>query len=397
MIKDYWIFLKRWTGMLFCLALIFALTSCNLPSKVVTPEIISAVVENNCNIRIDYVDHVKDVNAVVFLKRQVGNASSDPIKVADPHGEQTASFLDEALPAGVYSYRVGYFDANGSYYSQQYSAPVTLDAICGTTPLVSMPLNPIITRADVGGIDSCTAQITAKVFTDRTDGVRIYRSNSGAEYLEIDDLSPAEWFGDPPTGFIFSVKTYADPNLLKGTYLYKISAYNVNGESFSDPSAEVLIPETNCAPKLENVPTIASLLSVTPTAVALPEPKPEPCIWEAVVNVFVREGPSASLYPDITGVVKGTQFPIVGQSGDGQFWVVEVKAGLNGYVPKAEKFSRTSGDCSNAPTIQDPPLPPTAVPTPVIAQCGDGIDNDGDGNVDMRDRGCTGLDDNSEN
>jgi hypothetical protein len=402
MIKNYWILWKQGVKILLSVVFIFALAACNLPAVVALPEITSVVVENNCSIRINYIDHVKDTKATVFLKRQVNNSASEPIKVAAPHAEQAASFLDEGLPAGEYSYRVGYSDADASYYSQQYSAPVTLDAACGTEPLVDMPFNPIIVRVDVGGIGGCTAQITAKVFADGTEGVRFYRSTSGAEYIKIADLSFVEWFGGPPTGFVFSTNTYSDLNLQKGTYTYKMSAYNANGEAFSDPSADVLISETNCDPKLENIPTVVPIVAMTSTPTLLPAPEPKTCIWEAAVNVFVRKGPGASLYPDITGVVTGTQFPIVGQSEDGQFWVVEVEPGLNGYVPKAEKYSRTTGDCSNAPTTQDPPLPPTTVPTlarptRVVPQCNDGIDNDGDGNIDMQDRGCTGLDDDSEN
>jgi hypothetical protein len=402
MIKNYWILWKR-GGIFLSVAFIFALAACNLPAAVALPEITSVVMEKNCSIRINYIDHVKDAGATVFLKRQVNNSPSEPIKMAVPHAEQAASFLDEGLPAGEYSYRVGYFDADGSYYSQQYSAPVTLDAACGMEPLVGMPFNPIIIRVDVGGIGGCTAQITAKVFADGTDGVRFYRStSSGAEYIEIADLSFVEWFGGPPTGFVFSTDTYSDPNLQKGTYTYKISAYNANGEAFSDPSADVLISETNCDPTLENIPTVVPVVAVTSTPTLLPDPEPKTCIWEAAVNVFVRKGPGASLYPAITGVVGGTQFPIVGQSEDGRFWVVEVEPGLNGYVSKAEKYSRTSGDCSNTPTLQDPALPPTAIPTPTLApreipQCNDGIDNDSDGNIDMRDRECTNLDDKSEN
>lgn len=400
MMKDYWMSIKLCTRMLFCLAFIFALTACNLPTNT-TPDITSVVVENNCNIRINYIDHVKDADSVVFLKRQIGEASSEQIKFANPHGEQASSFLDEGLPSGVYSYRIGYFDSDATYYSEDYSEPITIDADCGTSPLVDMPFNPIIIQVGVGGVGGCDVQITAKVFGSKTDGVRIYRSDSGAEYLEIDDLSLDEWAGGPYNGYLYSTNSYSDFQLSEGAYRYKISAYNSNGESFSEPSDEVIVPET-CSPILDGIPTVESLVVVTATPTKVPDPEPEPCVWEAVVNVFVREGPGVSLYPAITGVVTGTKFPIVGQSEDGQFWVVEVEPGVNGYVSKAEKYSRTSGNCGNPPSLQDPALPPTLVPTVTavpkeIPQCSDGIDNDGDGNIDMRDRGCTGLDDNSEN
>jgi len=379
---------------------IFILNACNLPSGKATPEITSVVVENNCNIRINYIDHENDPNSVVFLKRKVGGASSEQIKMTNPHGEQAASFLDEGLPSGEYSYRIGYFDSNATIYSDEYSAHVTLGTNCGTDPLVAMPYNPIITQVDVGGIGGCAVQITAKVFGNRTDGVRIYRSDSGAEYLKIDDLTLDEWAGGPYNGYLYSTNSYTDFQLSEGVYLYKMSAYNANGEAFSDPSEEVIISETICKPTLGGIPTVDPMLIVTSTPTMLSNPEPESCIWEAVVNIFVRKGPSASLYSDITGVVAGTQYPVVGQSEDGQFWVVEVKPGLDGYVPKAEKYSRTNGDCSNPPIVQDPPLPSTEVPIEKpkeFPQCNDGIDNDGDGNADMRDRQCLSLDDNSEN
>lgn len=401
MMKDYWILLKRWMRILFSLTFIFALTACNLPTNT-TPEITSVAVENNCSIRINYIDHVKDADAVVFLKRQVGETPSEQIKFATPQGEQASSFLDEGLPAGVYSYRIGYFDSDAANYSEDYSAPVTLDANCGTDPLAEMPFNPIIIQVSVGGVGGCTVQITAKVFASRTDGVRIYRSDSGAEYLAIDDLSLDEWAGGPYNGYLYSTNSYSDLQLSGGTYRYKMSAYNANGESFSEPSEEVVVSEADCSPALNGIPTVASMVVVTSTPTRLPDPEPEPCIWEAAVNIFVREGPNVGLYPAITDVVAGTRFPIVGQSEDGQFWVVEVEPGRNGYVSKAEKYSRTSGNCDNPSSLQDPALPPTLVPTvtavpKVVPQCSDGIDNDGDRNIDMQDRGCTGLDDNSEN
>lgn len=401
MMKDYWISLKRWVGILFCITSIIALSACNLPTGKSMPEIVSVTVENNCNIRINYIDHVADANAVVFLMRQVGDGTSEKNKLTNPHGEQAASFLDEGLPSGVYSYKIGYFDSDATNYSENYSEPVTLDANCGTTPLVEMPYNPIIVQVSVGGVGGCSVQITAKVFGSGTDGVRIYRSDSGTEYMEIADLSLDEWAGGPYNGYLFSINSYSDFQLSEGAYKYKMSAYNSNGESFSEPSEEVIVSQT-CSPTLDGIPTVESLVVVTSTPTNLPDPEPEPCVWEAAVNVFVRQGPGVSLYPAITSVVAGTRFPIVGQSEDGQFWAVEVEPGLNGYVSKAEKYSRTSGDCSTPPSLQDPDLPPTLVPTVTavpqeLPQCNDGIDNDGDRNIDMKDRGCTGLDDNSEN
>jgi hypothetical protein len=91
---------------------------------------------------------------------------------------------------------------------------------------------------------------------------------------------------------------------------------------------------------------------------------------------------------------------VLGQSEDGLFWVVEFRPGKQAYVTKSDTYSLMSGDCSQIPTVQDPeqPLPPpteqvTNDDTPVDEQgvapeCSDGIDNDGDGQVDGSDRNC---------
>jgi hypothetical protein len=129
------------------------------------------------------------------------------------------------------------------------------------------------------------------------------------------------------------------------------------------------------------------------------------CTWTAAVNVFVREGPGASIYPEITAVEAGTTLPVVGQSQELQFWVVQI-SGETGYVPKAERFGKADGNC-DLPILADPATPvPTATlqPEPTAPQCSDGIDNDGDGRTDfvagavgtLGDRQCRSADDNDE-
>ena len=123
------------------------------------------------------------------------------------------------------------------------------------------------------------------------------------------------------------------------------------------------------------------------------------CMWTAAVNVFVREGPGASLYAEITAVEAGAMFPVIGQSEDQFFWLIQLGTGEQGYVPKAERFGMTSGDC-DVPVVPDPatPVPPAEAP-----QCSDGIDNDADGRTDfvlggagLGDRECLSADDDSE-
>ena len=136
--------------------------------------------------------------------------------------------------------------------------------------------------------------------------------------------------------------------------------------------------------------------------VETPSSAPAACIWTAAVNVFVRTGPGATIYPEITAVEAGAKFPVVGQSQDQQFWAVQM-SGPVGYVPKADKFGKTEGNCQVA-TLADPATPvPSATPRVATApQCSDGVDNDGDGRIDFNaapgvgDRQCRSAADNDE-
>jgi len=72
---------------------------------------------------------------------------------------------------------------------------------------------------------------------------------------------------------------------------------------------------------------------------------------------------------------------------------------------------RAAGD-RDLVSVQDPPVQPTDTPTVVppaddgdddagpsptpVPQCSDGIDNDKDGTIDMRDKNCKSPGDNSE-
>lgn len=67
----------------------------------------------------------------------------------------------------------------------------------------------------------------------------------------------------------------------------------------------------------------------------------------------MREGPGASIYPEITALEAGAMLPLVGQSEDGLFWSVQLQEGVIGYVPKADRFGQVSGDCA-VPTLADP-------------------------------------------
>jgi hypothetical protein len=110
-------------------------------------------------------------------------------------------------------------------------------------------------------------------------------------------------------------------------------------------------------PQLEDPPLLLPLAEASSTAT------PEACIWEAMLNVYFRKGPDVGLYDKLDAVEKGTTLPIVGQSEDGAFWVVQIQPDLNGYVTKSDKYSHTTGDCSKVLTLKDPE-PPVIVPAP---------------------------------
>jgi hypothetical protein len=167
-----------------------------------------------------------------------------------------------------------------------------------------------------------------------------------------------------------------------GTYLIQVRAAGPDGAYGQVVEAQVQVGD---------VPVIETSI-----------PAVQACMWTAAVNIFVREGPGASIYPEITAVESGIVLPVIGQSQDGQFWVVQVE-GNAGYVPKAERYGQTSGNC-DVPPLTDPATPvPTNLPI-VLPQCSDSVDNDGDGRIDFNgaagaaigDRECTSPEDNDE-
>jgi hypothetical protein len=355
------------------------------------PEIVDQYPEGGCGARVHWVDNALDEDGVRFYRRVVGQPDFVAIKITGPHAGVPGSFEDSNLPMGTYEYRVGVFNEYGTSYSNISEQVVIDNDVCGDEPLLIKPLNPVITAIERVKDDSCTIRVYFNDNSTDEDGIRIYRSEWNDPDVLLADLPP----NNGPTGF------YDDVNVPPGHYTYQVSAYNTNGEAFSQLSDEIEITEEACGdlsvgPVLVLTPNV-SIVTSTP-AVQL-----QACVWKAAVNVFVRKGPGASIYPEITAVETGTELPVVGQSEDQQFWAVELQPGVIGYVPKAEKYGAASGDC-DLQILPDPKAPPTAVPqreepagqpasTP---QCSDGIDNDGDRVIDMRDRGCSSPNDNSE-
>ena len=352
------------------------------------PEITDQKKENECGTFIWWYDNEKHEDNVFFYRRIVGVTDFVPFKVTGSHAGGPGSFGEGNLPLGTYEYKVSVVSELGEVFSN-VSQPIVIDSeFCNDNTVPNKPLNPVIISLERFQDNTCAIRVNYQDNSLNEDGIRIYRESSenGFNEVLIDEL-PAS--NDP-------VAYYDDINLPPATYRYRVSVYNVGGESFSQFSEEFPIQDEDCdqfGPPVLQLPTIGPA--------NLPSDSSQACIWTSALNVFVRKGPSSTLYSDITAVLAGTSLPVIGQSEDGEFWAVEVQPGMIGYVPKAEKFGRTTGDC-NPPTLQDPDLPasaPTDEPSaeePQTPACSDGVDNDGDNLVDMRDRECSSPDDTSE-
>lgn len=348
------------------------------------PEITDQKKENNCGTFIWWADNELHEDNVFFHRRIVGVTDFEVFKVTGPHAGIPGSFGESNLPPGTYEYKVSVVNELGEAFSN-VSQPITIDSdVCSDNTVPNKPLNPVITSLDRFSDDSCSIRVNYEDHSLDEDGIRVYRETwPNADLVLIAELPPS----DAPAGY------YDDLNLPPGKYRYRVSVFNEGGESYSQYSDEFVIQDEDCN---QFGPPVIQLPTVGP--VDFPSDASQACIWTSAINVFIRQGPSSSLYPEIEAVVAGTSYPVVGQSEDGQFWAVEVKPGVIGYVGKAERFGTTSGNC-NPPTLQDPPAPVTEPPPSGGSQtpaCRDGSDNDGDGAVDMRDRDCSSPDDTSE-
>lgn len=357
------------------------------PSNPALPEITDQKKENNCGTFVWWWDNELHEDNVFFYRRIVGVTNFTPIKVTGPHAGQPGSFGEGNLPPGTYEYKVSVVNENGEAFSN-VSLPITIDSeVCSDNTIPDKPLNPVITSLDRLQENTCTIRVQYEDHSLDEDGIRIYREKAPNSDLTLIAELPAS---DAPAGY------YDDINLPTGVYRYRVSVFKEGSESFSQYSDEFAIADTNCD---QYGGPVIQLPTVGP--VNLPSGSSQACIWTSAINVFIRMGPSSTLYSEIDAVVAGVSFPVVGQSEDGQFWALELKPGVVGYVGKAEKFGKIFGEC-NPPTLQDPPAPAgeaTEVPSDggaITPACRDGVDNDGDTYVDMRDRDCANPDDTSE-
>lgn len=141
------------------------------------------------------------------------------------------------------------------------------------------------------------------------------------------------------------------------------------------PDGQGWVPaEYVIASNADGVPVVPA--PPVPPTVAVQPPGPEDPQASALVETYVRSGPGTN-YPAYGIVTPGMTGGVIGQSEDGQYWVVRVdptNIGA-GYAWVAKAYTQAS-NVENVPTIQTPPpdQPVTIDPPPAGAPTGTAID-----------------------
>jgi len=195
---------------------------------------------------------------------------------------------------------------------------------------------------------------------------------------------------------------------IPGVYLIKVIA---NADGKSGPSAEAIV-------------TIGEPVSLQPDSPSNIEPVIQLETNELLANLpqdtNCRIGCQASQFDIADSLIQGFQYPINAISSDGFFvqfigpatgqicWapLSLIDLQLNGQSVELAAISEDLYSIASCPSTPTPlptatftpeptktDIPPTAVPLP---ECNDGIDNDGDGDIDMADGRCLSPTDDSE-
>lgn len=178
--------------------------------------------------------------------------------------------------------------------------------------------------------------------------------------------------------------------LAPGFYLIAVRAL-ANGESSVPAEVQVTVvgPQAEMSTPLPLAPTPTFTATGIPTS---PPEEPAGCTLTALVNLFCRPGPG---YEPIDSFKPGQFAEVIGVSADGFYLFVNgPNFGQWCTVPRRSDYVEVQGlGCETLPILT---LPPTPVSTPThtpLPQCSDGIDNDGDGQVDLVDRQCRDAND----
>jgi len=285
---------------------------------------------------------------------------------------------------------------------QQQGAPsfgVWIDA-----PLDGSVLSPgvyqIIAHAS-SGLDITNLWISVSQWpNDSLVGTAIYGSNETTSINEGLALYTGDWAFNVPGKYYINVHANPDyPNPGAGT---------PTGSPFY-----ALAVVTVCEQVLEGkcLPVALKLESETPAPVAIPDLIP---IAIPSRDANCRLGPSSTFFDIADTLLMGMQYMPVAQGPDGHVagkWLLfsgpATQTRCWVFIDNLDLFCNEVmveiSDISpcTLPVANYPPLPtatpePEATETPRLPECRDGIDNDGDGDVDMADGRCTSPDDNSE-
>ncbi len=165
----------------------------------------------------------------------------------------STSFADSGLASGVtYAYRIAAYNTAGESTSQGFAMTSQTALSAGQTLAPNAPSQVIAAKATTS-----TMQVTWTDNSSNEGGFNIYRSTDGVNYTKV--------------GFTWANNTYfMDVNLSANTtYMYKISAWSSDGESFSAPAIGTTATSSatlhigNSWMQTPNTPTSIGFSSVT--------------------------------------------------------------------------------------------------------------------------------------
>ena len=213
-------------------------------------------------------------------------------------------------------------------------------------------------------------------------------------------ITYGEYFWTPPAPGLYTISV-------------KIVGASSEAPNWSGTPAQVqvIVPHSDVAEEsqpilepLTDTPTAESRVTFTPTPTATPTLELEVCTLTALVNLFCRPAPG---YEPVDSFTPGQFAEVVAQS-ESLWQVIGPNNGARCTVPKDGTLVSVEGNCANVasfiplppPTETSTPIPPpTATSTlalRALPQCDDGIDNDNDGWIDLRDSDCSAAGDNDE-
>jgi len=184
------------------------------PGAPATPTGLTATVLTPTSIRLNWTDAASTESGYYIYRALLGGAFT---RIATLSANVTTYTSSPLTPQTAYSYRVSSFNASGE------SAPATVNA---TTP----PLAPAApTGLTAAALDATSISLAWSDPSANESGFYIYRALAGGSFIRIATLSS-------------NTTAYVSSGLTAGTaYSYRVSAFNVTGESaFAEADAATL-------------------------------------------------------------------------------------------------------------------------------------------------------------